>query len=84
MTDRAHGCAACRGRHKHRRRMARRLLGLPPMSKDVRRKLSDEDVRTIRELYATGRYTQDVLGERFGVNPATISRIVTRTWRAAA
>jgi hypothetical protein len=39
-------------------------------------KLSDRDVATIREMYATGRYTMDVLGTMFGVRFQHISRLV--------
>jgi len=45
-------------------------------------KLADEDVIEIRELYATGKYTQVELGEMFQVSFATISDIVRReTWQ---
>jgi len=36
------------------------------------------EVEDIRRLYATGRHTQKALGERFGVGPTQISRIVRR------
>jgi hypothetical protein len=39
-------------------------------------KLTEDIVREIRRLYATGNFTQQELGLRFGVNQQTISQIV--------
>jgi hypothetical protein len=39
-------------------------------------KLDEEHVREIRRLYSTGRYTQRVIGSRFGVSQPTVSLIV--------
>jgi hypothetical protein len=39
-------------------------------------KLDADSVREIRGLYADGRYTQEVLGQRFGVSRRLISAIV--------
>ena len=39
-------------------------------------KLTYDDADEIRRLYATGRWTMDVLGEDYDVSHATISRIV--------
>lgn len=41
-------------------------------------KLKVDEVRTIRNLYATGKYTQVTLARRFGVDQERISRIVRR------
>lgn len=44
-------------------------------------KLSEDDVREIRILYATGEWTQEQLGRKFGVHQTIISAIVRRkTW----
>jgi len=48
-------------------------------------RLTEDDVREIRRLYATGEFTQRELALRFGVNNATICRIVLRkTWKHIA
>lgn len=45
-------------------------------------KLMEKDVLEIIELYSTGRYTQKVLGRRFGVLRTQISRIVNhKRWK---
>jgi DNA-binding transcriptional regulator LsrR (DeoR family) len=45
-------------------------------------RLTEDDVRTIRALYADGGVTQAQLGARFGVGQWAISAIVRRaTWR---
>lgn len=44
-------------------------------------KLTGPIVREIRQLYATGKWTQKELGRKFGVNQPTISTIIRRkTW----
>lgn len=46
-------------------------------------KLNEIKVRKIRRLYGTGRYTQKILGEKFGVSQGTVGKIVNGTaWRA--
>jgi predicted urease superfamily metal-dependent hydrolase len=40
------------------------------------KKLTTEEVETIRSAWAAGGITQGELGHRYGVHPATISRIV--------
>jgi hypothetical protein len=40
--------------------------------------LSEEDVKTILEIAATGRYTQTKIGKMFGVSNSTVSLIVNR------
>jgi len=45
-------------------------------------KLTEEDVKEIRKLYATGEWTQVELGRMFGVAANTISVVVNRkTWK---
>jgi len=45
-------------------------------------KLNEVKVAKIRRLYATGRYTQAVLGEKFGVDQTIISDIVRyKIWK---
>jgi DNA-binding transcriptional regulator YiaG len=39
-------------------------------------KLSDEEVATIRELYAAGGVSQDALATRYGVSQSAISRAI--------
>jgi len=44
-------------------------------------KLSDEDVRSIRQRYASGKVSQYTLSTEFGVSQAQISRVVsTENW----
>lgn len=45
-------------------------------------KLTRHDVKRIRELYATGKYTYQALGDRFGVTLQNIRQVVRRdTWK---
>lgn len=44
----------------------------------LRTKLTKEEVLEIRELYATGRYTQLQIAVKFGVHTSHVSRIVSR------
>jgi len=45
-------------------------------------KFSDEDVKNIRKLYATGDYTTVKLGKMYNVHRATISLMVNnKTWQ---
>jgi hypothetical protein len=41
-------------------------------------KLTDEDVLEIRKLYATGKWTYPLLGDRFGVDKSNIGLIVRK------
>lgn len=41
-------------------------------------KLIDDDIRFIREMYASGRYTQYELASMFGVSQGKINHIITR------
>lgn len=48
-------------------------------------KLSEADVREIREAHVDGLLTQRMLGEVYGVNPSCISDVITgESWRSAA
>jgi DNA-binding MarR family transcriptional regulator len=45
-------------------------------------KLTRDQVRRIRQLYSTGRYTQKELASQFGISSSTISQIVRRViWK---
>lgn len=53
----------------------------PAISRNVRKKLTDEQVRQIHELYAEG-HTQSALAAKFGVSQPVISGIVIgRNWK---
>lgn len=41
-------------------------------------KLTDDDVREIRRLYATGQFTQRELAEQYDVSPSRVSTIIRR------
>ena len=45
-------------------------------NKGPKRKLSNNDVREIRDLYKTGYYSQVMLSEKFRCNQSSISRIL--------
>lgn len=66
--------ATCSENHKH----AYRTLGREAVRGEAhcQSKLTEESVKEIRKLYATGEWTQVELGRMFGVDNATISRIV--------
>jgi len=45
-------------------------------------KLTEDEVRQIRKLYATGNYTQTNLSNLFGVSPPQISKIINfKHWK---
>lgn len=45
-------------------------------------KLTEKEVREIRQLYATGTFSQEELGNAYGVRAPLVSRIVSRKiWR---
>lgn len=49
------------------------------------RKLSIDDVREIRRLYATGQFTQVEVGTMFGITQGTVGKIVRHvSWQEAA
>ena len=46
------------------------------------KKLTEDDVLDIRELYATGDWTQEDLAEEFGASRSHIGRILSgKKWR---
>lgn len=47
-------------------------------SKHASAKLTEDDVRLIRHLYATSKVTKKALGQRFGVTGAAIGRAINR------
>lgn len=62
---------------------SRKGRGRHPVGSDHgKAKLTEQDVRAIRQLYATTSATYTTLGNRFGVNKTTIMQIVRRrTWK---
>lgn len=46
-------------------------------TKNGRSKLTEEEVREMRSLYSAG-WTQAMLGERFGIDQAGVSRVILR------
>lgn len=42
--------------------------------------LTEELVREIRRMYATGAYSQQKIANQFGISQATVGRIVRRIW----
>jgi hypothetical protein len=49
--------------------------------KNVRARLTEDQVRQIRSMYSTGNYTQRAIGEEFGVGQKVISQIINKdTW----
>lgn len=46
------------------------------MSKQCKRKLTEEKIQKVRELYATGEWTQKQLVEKVGVSKDTIGKYV--------
>jgi len=51
-------------------------------SKNPRALLDDVKVRSIRELYAQGGYSQTEVAELFGVNQTQVSRVILRqAWK---
>jgi 16S rRNA U516 pseudouridylate synthase RsuA-like enzyme len=54
----------------------------PKGESHCRAKLTEDNVREIRRLYATGEFTLKELAMRFGVHFSGIAKIVTRsTWK---
>ena len=52
----------------------------PKGENNWRAKVSANQVREMRELSDQG-WTRKALGEKYGINPATVSRIVRNIWR---
>lgn len=47
--------------------------------------LKDKDIIRMRRLYAAGSVSQDVLAQQFGINQATVSKIILRkVWHHVA
>lgn len=45
-------------------------------------KMTKAQIIELRRLYATGRHTQTLLGEHFGIDQTTVNRIVRyRSWK---
>jgi predicted XRE-type DNA-binding protein len=63
-----------RENHEDMARKGRSTLG----ERNAQAKLTAEDVRHIRELYAEGNLSQRAIAEMFGVRDPAICRIVTR------
>lgn len=57
---------------------ARSVLGLERGEANGNSKLTEADVREIRNLYAAGADSQQQLADQYGVNEATVSRVVRR------
>jgi hypothetical protein len=56
--------------------------GRPTGTDSPNAKISEQDVRFIREAYATGKYTLQSLADKFGMVKTNISRIVNRkSWK---
>jgi DNA invertase Pin-like site-specific DNA recombinase len=54
-------------------------------SKNGNAKLNADQVRRIRNLYATGNETCRSLAEKFGVSPKTVYNVIERViWRGVA
>lgn len=54
----------------------------PVGERNPRAKVTDDNVRQIRKLYATGMYTQQQIADRYGIHQTMISCIVHRTtWK---
>jgi hypothetical protein len=68
--------------HRHAYRVLGREAAPSKGEAHGRSKLTRDDVKRIRMLYATGEYLQAELGEMFGVTGATIGQVVRReTWK---
>lgn len=66
----------------HSYRMLGRTASVPIGEKQWNSKLTEADVRDIRDLWATGGYTQSQLASQFGVLQTTVSRLVLRqSWK---
>jgi len=64
--------------HHHARWVLGRLLG----ENHPQSKLTKDDVRSIRRLYASGDFIQQELAERFGIDRTTVSDITRhKHWR---
>jgi hypothetical protein len=67
--------------HLNNVREQRSWGGGSPGEKNGRAKLTEDEVRKIRRLYATGKYRQVDLGNKFGITQDSVSGIILRkTW----
>ncbi|MCC6996648.1 MAG: HNH endonuclease, partial [Deltaproteobacteria bacterium] len=65
----------------HSRRVLLRCVG----AQHWKSKVTDDQVREIRRLYATGLFTQDALGRQFGIRQGQVSAIVLKVrWKHVA
>jgi hypothetical protein len=52
------------------------------IARNLSERVTEEQVREIREMYSRGMGTQKEIGECYGVSPTTVHSIVTRkTWK---
>lgn len=74
-----------KARHKggtYQASVAEKIIKKKSGEKNYRAKLTDNDIKAIRERYVPGIVTQDSLAKEFGVSRSTISSIVTyKRWR---
>lgn len=64
----------------HRYRILRH--GAPCGEDHAYHKLTEEEVRTIRRMYSTGRFTQRELGRMFNIHSVTVSMVTRRkAWK---
>lgn len=54
----------------------RGVVGRPKGSRNIRAKVSDDDRKEIARLYASGKFTQQQIAERYGLDQTYISLIV--------
>lgn len=55
---------------------------IPRGATHPRSKLTEDDVRHMRELYESGEHTQTALAEQFGISPSQVSVIIRRkAWK---
>lgn len=64
--------------HSHNKRVA----ALPRGEKQYNSKLTEEDVKKIKRLYRSGKYSQCELGDMFGVTEGTVYSIIhNKSWK---
>ena len=61
-----------------RHSLDKKLRVIQPKTEHPAAKLTKQDVKDIKSLYKTGKYTYQDLAERFGVSKATIHRMLYR------
>jgi transposase len=52
--------------------------GHPLGERNANARLSEQDVRAVRSLFATGKYSRVALAKMFKVSAVTISNVITR------